>query len=310
MMSNQHKQKGFTLIELLIVVAILGVIFAALTPYLEKFSTLKNIANDERDQYRNMLVGQSLMEVAERTDGRLPAMETGNNIPLLAAGPGNTETEIFLEALWSRGLHEGIAATDGTQAENPRLYRVVQDTLEVPIFGNSGDRVIMEMDYAAVYLPFDGLGLNFNPRTLDIEDARDAKAFIFSNRKFQDAKLRATSSRLDRIRRAINNHLTMRRLQAPPNQLLTANFLPGSTPGGTGALNCGHPWQRLSTSTALEEIGLDSKEFEETAWGAPIFYCRNYGNNSAAPYFGGLAIAKDVNDSANTLSTNHVVISL
>lgn len=308
-MSNQ-RQQGFTLIELLMVMVALGVVMSLMGGVTKEVGQLRAIAAEERETYRNLLVGQSLMTASSNGDGTLPDTAAGNVMPLLSLPAANADRERFVDALWANGLSVALAQHDGTRAENPRRYRQVEESTEVPLFGNSGDQVTVMIDYAAVYTPIDGVDDDFHPNELEEEDAREMNAYIFSNRTFQEAKLAATRGRLLRIRQAVNNHLTMRRLQAPPNELLTQNFLPGGTPGGGAQQNCGHPWARLSVNSALSEIGLDSTEFEETSWGAPIFYCRNLGANTGAPYFGALAIAKDVNDSATTLPTEHITITL
>lgn len=308
-MSNQ-RQQGFTLIELLMVMAAMGVVMTLFGSVTKSVNQNRAIAAEERETYRNLLVGQSLMTASRNGDGTLPDNEANNAMPLLSLPANNADRERFLEALWSNGLSEALAEHDGTREKNPRRYRRKREEVDVPLFGNSGDRVTVQIDYAAVYTPIQGIPLDFDPNALEEEDAREMNAFIFSNRRFQEAKLAATRSRLLRIRQGVNNHLTMRRLQAPPNELLTANFLPGTTPGGGPSANCGHPWQRLSQGTALSDIGLDSTEYEETSWGAPIFYCRNFGNNTSAPYFGALAIAKDVNSSAMSLPSEHITITL
>lgn len=305
-----QRQQGFTLIELMIVVAAMGVVMVIFASSYSQVGSLRKVAAQERDAYQNMLVGQSLMEFAQRTDGRLPPQDNGSAIPILETGSAE-DREMFLQALWSRGVMEHQALYDGTRAENPRLYRLVSDTLEVPVFGNSGDLVQLPLDYAAIYMPTETISASFDPRDLGTDDALDSRAFVFSNRSYQDERLKTTVQRLQQIRRAINSYVTLERLQAPPGELTSRNFMPGSDPGGSTS-DCGGGWARLEVSTALNDIGMASSEFENTAWGAPIFYCRNYGARTSAPYYGALAIRKDVTDvDANyPAAADRVVISL
>lgn len=307
-----NQQKGFTLIELIIVVAAMGVVLVIFANAYGQVGALRAEAERERLAFQNMQVGRALMEFAQKTDGRLPQAH-GGQIPLAGTRLGS-DKETLLEALWGRGMTEDLALTDGTRAQNTRHYRVLIDSVESPLFGSSGDSVTLEVDYAALFFANDDDDVTFNlgsfdPRTIGLEDALESKMFVFSSRSHQDEKLRATAVRLQRIRQALNNYVTMQRLQAPPSELLTANFLPGSS-GGGASLNCGGGWKTLSASNALVAIGLNSTEFMETAWGAPIFYCRNYGARSAAPYYGALAITKDVNDTTTSLPSEHVVINL
>jgi prepilin-type N-terminal cleavage/methylation domain-containing protein len=314
-----HKQAGFTLIELMISIAAMGIVLAIFSSAYNQVGALRNVAEDDRLRFENMQIGLSLMEVAEKTNGRLPAQEAGNQIPLLSSG--GADAERFKEALWSRGLSEMQISSDGGVQQNERLYRQIEEVVEAPLFGNSGARVDLEIDYATIYVYSDdiedlypsGFDANFDIEDLSRDDLGNIKAFVFSSRSYQEQMLNQTASRVQRLRQALNNFVTMRRLQAPPNELLTANFWPGTfAGGGAGTPVCGHNWVRLASSSVLSDIGLDSVEFEETAWGDPIFYCRNYGANTSAPYYAALAIAKDVNSGATTLpnGANAIIISL
>lgn len=309
------RQEGFTLIELMMVVAALGVVLTIFNSASSQVGSLRAAAAQERDIYQNMMVGRALMEFSQRArEGRLPAEETGNRIPIIS-GSNDEEKEIFLEALLSKGLSESLGKNDGTRAAKPRRYRVTTENVDTPMFGSSGDRVTLQVDYAAIYYDHDNLPTSFSPRDMEAEDAMDSRAYIFSSRSFQEAKLQTTNVRIRQIRQAINNFVTIERLRASPDKLTATNqnFMPGNNAAGGASMSCGNGgWRTLNASGALSQIGLNSTEFRETAWGHPIYYCRNYGNRSNAPFYGALAVPKKITqpDSTSSLDSNHVVIAL
>lgn len=318
---DRGRQAGFTLIELMMVVAALGVVLTIFASAYSQVGSLRAVAAQERDAYQNMMVGRSLLEFAQRKDGRLPAQQSNDRMPLLNGVGGGTpeDKEIFLEALWSRGLSEHQGYSDGTRAANQRSYRMFVDQVDVPLFGNSGDRVTIEVDYAAIFFLPDDMSessLDANPSEWEAEEALDTRAYIFSSRALQEAKLNTTRERLFRVRQGINNYLTMQRLGRPPSELLTENMLPGNNAGGIGAPGvCGSGgWRTLNDSNVLADIGLDSSEFEVTAWGNPIFYCRNFGDRAVgnAPFYGALAVHKKIAkpDNPNSLGSDFVIIAL
>lgn len=324
--------RGFTLAELAIVVTVLGLLTAALTPMFSDLFTIKKAAYDDKHRLNNVLISSALVTYAANstTTGRLPAPYTGSGYTKTiynsadASAPGVALTQALVQS----GINPAEINNDGTTSSAVRVYQLVQGlTQQVPLYFQSGSLVTLTYDYGAIYMtacpkstsscnPTAATGVpgtstamtSANYSTWTTAGTDGTPQFV-SSLPTQKQMLATTVQRLDKVRDTLLGYLRAQQQSAAGGD--TTNWYPnqagaaaaGSLTGANPATNqgCRDGWYDLSSGavTVLPTIGLSQQEFGVTAWGGSIGYCRDYDPTAAkaanaAPHYAAIRILGSV----------------
>jgi len=330
---RQMVQKGFTLIEMLIALVVLGLMILTVQPMLNMAFTFIEKSMQMEEILNNKKLGDALVEYARNRDGvsrnRLPApvyaADDSVNGGLYDPTKTDSESLALARTLLAAGVQTNAINFDSTAAKNARVYQVVSgQTIEVPYYGSTGDKVTLTYDYGVLYAtkcmrasacyknataanpPGDSAQITAATIASWGIAGQDQPPIAFSTLDNQKQLLRATAGRVNQLsERFVTDFHNKIRLAAADS---TLNFFETNT-GGLAlgnvdpALNfgCRDGWYALSAANVdvLTKLGLNKSEMGVTAWGAPISYCRDFdpagtGTWNDPPHYGALMINKNM----------------
>lgn len=287
---RKHNQ-GFTLIELMISLVILGLASTVMVTLTKQSQGMWQRANTERQHEANRMVGEALKELTRKSStGDLPAPYTGNGYVSAPYNPSETgDRDVFL----GQGLSNTLINTDGTPAENRRVYqRVTGLTRDVPVSGLAGDTVTLSYGVGVVYstdCPLSksncftsgvpGSSSQLTASNLSTWDPKgnDIRPVWISTFPFQQNLLAETMARVNSLIGKEREHFQQAVLAAGAGQSGNVHATPNSGAPSIAGGGCHGGWYNLSLSNVnvLNQLGLTSK-YGTTAWGHPIEYCRDY----------------------------------
>lgn len=320
---RKHNQ-GFTLTELMISLVILGLASTVMVTFTKQSQGIWQRANTERQHEANRMTGEALKELARRSStGVLPTPYTGNGYTSAPYNPSDANArEVFL----GQGLSNDLINTDGTPAENRRVYqRVAGLTRNVPVSGLAGDTVTLSYDIGVVYstdcplskkncftggIPGSSTQLTKSNLKTWEPKGNDIRPVWISTFPFQKNLFTETMDRVYTLINKEKEYFQQQVLAAGAGEAKNVHVSPNagapSIPGG----GCHGGWYNLSLSNVniLNQLGLTAK-YGTTAWGKPIEYCRDYdpigGGANKAPHSAAVRFKSNL----STGEGNYVAIS-
>lgn len=317
------RQAGLTLVELLISVVILGVIMTIIGPIFSNALTFMGAAKKSEVQLNNQKLAAGMLSYARNKGGRLPPERgAGNKYTLydteVTAGDNY---ELYLE-LTGAGVAPNQINTTGYGIDAMKLYQKVGGLeYEQPLFFNTGDKIKLTYEVGVIYQstcpelsacansPFAaGRTPKLTASTIASWDVvgDDYAPVMINTLAEQKTMLRVTLGRLNRLSdRISSNFYSKARISASAGENHFAgvhDVILSSADNG-----CWVEWDKLSTTTTLESIGLDRGEYGVTAWGGGIEYCRDYKPMEAggeAPFYAALRINKDLSSGQQPSTSN------
>lgn len=313
------KSNGFTLLEIIIAMSLVGLLTIMASPFFKLFMTARQQNYSIHQQLLNQKIANGLIAHAKENSsvGSLAAPYTGAAGSCVTSAPYNpadvTATAVAPYLVQS-GANSNELNTDGTAAQNVRVYQRIQLTQAVPLYFQSGPLMTLPYQFGVLYMtacpknvaggttcsacnPTAATGLPGTSQVVSANTASvnsyqiwqpagtDSSTVAFSSLPVQKSMQLKTVDRIDKLRDAFGAYFRAKVLSAAASDF--TNWYPASTVGGAPNLSGGVPatnqgcrdgWYNLSDANinVLQQIGLTQEEFGRTAWGGIIQFCRDY----------------------------------
>ncbi|MEB8288029.1 type II secretion system GspH family protein [Aeromonas veronii] len=291
-----RRQAGFTLFEMIITLVIFGILSSVISAVVRENRSAWTRALHEREHQTNIMVSQAIFSLAgSDSAGALPEPYTGGGVKYAPLDPSDSSAK---ESFIAVGLSDDLMNSDGTAAKHPRIYQRVSGlSSQVPVFGNTGDRVTLDYEVGVIYstncipgdacddeIPGDSAIMtanNYSSWTVEGDDYRPVWVSSFS---LQKDRLRQTIERINTLQnkaaefyqqavlgngagKSDNFHVTPTNAGSPD--------LSGREPIANGG--CRRGWYKLAdgSNNIVSVLGLDSR-YASDAWGNSIEYCNDY----------------------------------
>lgn len=344
--TNTHNSKGFSLLEMLFVIFILGIVLQ-----ITDFGGIAKIASrsySSKQEIINKNIANALLQHAKTNTalGQLPSPYTGSSFISTVYDPANAQ---LAQLMRSANIAVAEINSDGTSAENVRVYQTVTLTQSTPLYFQSGPLTTLTYQFGEIHmtacrksdaacntalpdLPGSSAVLTSANYTTWATTSPDLKAELFSTLPMQKQMLAQTAQRLSDLRDRLSEHFRTKQLSAAADD--TTNWHPypyaagvpgtplpnksGLDPLSAAGQDCRDGWYDLNAANIniLAQLGLSQTQFGTTAWGGAVEYCRDYDpanrGVNALPHFAALRINKSVSLGASpdaSLESNNVFIT-
>ena len=315
-------QKGFTLIEMAITVFVIGVITAAVSPFISSAASAYESRIKAENRLMNVQIAEVLLDRAQlNADLALPDPDATGEWESAPVTPGSGDTQL-LQLVNQAGLNVDRVPHDGRKVRNQRVYQKVTGlSASIPLYMNSGPAVNITYEGGVIYntMAEPGSALNADGLPGDSEVitpanmttwqtvGEDYGAHHFSNLLLHQARLQELNQKLNKVRDKFLGHYRFEQNQATGTAIFTDNHFPDS--GGV--------FVDLSADTILSSMGLSDSLDGVTPWGAGIYYCSNYDsasgscvghNDGDAPYSAAFALPENISTTGwGGPPDNHVI---
>ena len=284
------KNKGFTLFEILVVLVIIGIMTALISPSFNFLITSKREAYIQKEKLTNKKIVNGILYWVKEdaTDGKLPSVYTDIDYASSVADPTNTALVAQIEKM---AVEPGLINNDNSASERERVYHTWTDSASVPMYGSIGPVVPLNFEHFEIYTS----GCPKTDTTCDPlldENKNNGTTTVRSNTyRIQKDKLGQTVAILNALEAKLSEHFKVLKSKAAVSS--TANFYPNPVDIGASSKagrnpvtnsGCHDGWYGLDqlytkngvTKTICDMISLSPAVFGQTAWQGPIEYCRDY----------------------------------
>jgi len=300
-MNSKRHSSGFSLLELLVALVVVATIATTTSGLVSVYQIYQEASYIETATDVNRRLGKALQQwAANENNGRLPAVYTGGGFTSSVADPTNATLMGYIS---NAGVHLDMINDDGFASRRVRTYQPIALSRTVPLFGNTGDTVVLNYDHAVIYqtkcpladatcnpsatgIPGDSVVLTAaNVNTWNV-GGDDVRPYPFNTYGIQLGWMETTRGRLESIRDALRASFLNQLQAAAPGT--TTNFY--LLPTGAGApapvvadpatnQDCHDQWYQLDAANVniLNQLNISPvSTMATTPWGGRIEYCPDY----------------------------------
>lgn len=319
---KRHGEDGFTLVEMAITVFVIGLVTAAVSPFITNAASAYESRIKAENRLMNAQIANALLDRAQlNADLSLPDPDGTGVWESAPVTPGSGDTDL-LQLINQAGLNVDRVPHDGRGVRNQRVYQKVTGlSASMPLNLHSGPTVSVTYQAGVIYntmaepgsalnadgLPGDSEALTSINLTTWEASGDDYGSAHFSTLLLHQKRLQTLNQNLIRIRDKFLGSYRFNQNQATGTGIFTDNHFPDS----------GGAFVDLSADTILSSMGLSDSLDGVTPWGAAIYYCSNYDssagncvshNDGDAPYSAAFALPQTISATSwGGPSASHVI---